>query len=193
MNQTKLLAPPDLTVLDVNLISVIFTVRLGVYYLRQTEQTERRNYSPSIVITASASSFQDFGVGDYTIAKHGVLGILRGLCTDLQVSSNSRKQTQMKGLARQIVRLNAIAPSWTNTGIVDGRILRGLGVRVQEPEAVARSVVCCLRIRKGIGRSFIVGKGGSVRLIGGRGGLLAGARRFVRGGGAVMERLKGKL
>lgn len=79
----------------------------------------------SIVLAASASSFQNFSAGDYTIAKHGVLGMIRGMGSKLQQKN---------------IRLNAIAPSWTATGIVPAEVLQSFGTAVQSPEAVARSV-----------------------------------------------------
>lgn len=115
-----------LSTIEINLLSVISTVRLGVYYLskEQPSATGQR----SIVLSASASSMQNFGAADYTTAKHGVLGILRGLTDDLAVASCG-------------VRLNAVAPSWTATGLVPREVVEGLGARVQEPEAVARGVL----------------------------------------------------
>ena len=84
----------------------------------------------SIVVTASASSFQRFRASDYAVAKHGVLGLMRAL---QPVTNNSKLP----------VRINAIAPSWTNTGIVPAELVKQVaGVAVQEPDVVARSVAC---------------------------------------------------
>ncbi|KAI9372140.1 hypothetical protein BJX61DRAFT_542964 [Aspergillus egyptiacus] len=140
----SLLAAPDLRVLNVNLIGAMYTVRLGVHFLRRsiaassrTEEEEGEgegegtDAGPSIVLTASSSPFQDFSVGDYTIAKHGVLGILRGVGKLLSVESGTKKR----------VRLNAVAPSWTATGIIPRDLLAAMGIPVQEAEVVARSAV----------------------------------------------------
>ncbi|KAL2868707.1 uncharacterized protein BJX67DRAFT_379658 [Aspergillus lucknowensis] len=140
----EILAPPELRIINLNLLGVINTIRLGVYYLRRScrrhghgDSNRNTNTSAlqSLVLTAPASSFQIFSAADYTVAKHGVLGILRGLVDDLQ----ARAQSQTDGGAR--VRLNAIVPSWTATGIVPRDVLAAIGVAVQEPEVVARSVV----------------------------------------------------
>ncbi|KAL4929252.1 uncharacterized protein BDV17DRAFT_290902 [Aspergillus undulatus] len=177
------LAPPDLRVLDVNLLGVIYTLRLSVYYLRRnSSSTEGGETSPSITVTASASSFQDFSAADYTVAKHGVLGLLRGLYTDLQQESFK-------------IRLNAIAPSWTATGIVPEDIVKQSGAEVQEPEVVARSVVmlCVDRMRHG---EVIYSWGGRFMEINRcEGGLLNGVAGIVpnvKAEGVVMEKLKGR-
>lgn len=116
----ELLEPTHL-VLDINLKAVINTCALAIHYLRRQEQ------GGSIVLTASASSFQRFRAADYTIAKHGVLGIMRGLTPLLQPDIP--------------IRVNAISPSWTDTGIVpEGLVEKVTGVVSQSPDIVARSV-----------------------------------------------------
>lgn len=65
--------------------------------------------------------------GGAAVAKHGVLGLMRG------VQPNLRRQ----GVA---VRVNTVNPSWTATGIVPAGLLEAIGARAQAPEAVARSV-----------------------------------------------------
>lgn len=39
------------------------------------------------------------------------------------------------------VRLNAVVPSWTDTGIIAKEFVESLGISTQEPVVVARSVV----------------------------------------------------
>ncbi|KAJ5087330.1 hypothetical protein N7456_010946 [Penicillium angulare] len=118
------IAPPNLRTINVNFIGAINTVWLATYYLQDTA-CEYSSAERSIVITASASSFQNFGATDYTAAKHGVLGILRGLVGKLEGK----------------IRINAIAPSWTATGLVPPDAIEALGVAVQSPKVVARSVI----------------------------------------------------
>ncbi|KAF9885208.1 hypothetical protein FE257_000659 [Aspergillus nanangensis] len=127
-DEEGLLAPPVLRTVDINLIGVINTLRLGVHYLKKGEAAAAAGGagSRSVVLTASASSFQNFPATDYTTAKHGVLGIMRGLEDTLRDSG---------------VRLNAIAPSWTATGLVPKSLIESLGSAVQEPEAVADGVL----------------------------------------------------
>ncbi|KAL4999260.1 hypothetical protein BDV10DRAFT_184423 [Aspergillus recurvatus] len=191
----KLLAPPDLRVLDVNLIGAIYTMRLGVYYLRRTGYSGRGGEtepSPSITISASASSFQDFSAADYTVAKHGVLGILRGLYTDLQQQQPGSEPDETSS---RRVRLNAIAPSWTATSIVPGDVLRNLGAHVQEPVDVARSVVMLCNDSRRNGELIYSWEGRYCEINRCERGLLDGVARIVPNvaeEGTVMEKLKGR-
>ncbi|CAI7616038.1 unnamed protein product [Penicillium glandicola] len=124
LDENGQLTPPDMRTINVNLLGVIFTLRLAAYYIQKHSAHRASSELGSIVVTASTASFQNFSVGDYTIAKHGVLGIIRGL----------------RHLIEGKVRLNAVAPSWTATGMVATGFIEGLGVGVQGPEVVARSV-----------------------------------------------------
>ena len=117
---------PTHMTLDVNLKGVLNTVALGLHYLRKHE------HGGSVVITASASSFQRFRLVDYATAKHGVLGFMRGL-------------TPLLALLPQKIRINAICPSWTATGMVPKEFIESVsGLEAQGPEVVARSVAILL-------------------------------------------------
>lgn len=117
------LMEPDQLTYDIDLRGMVNTSYLGLTYIR------RRNPAKgSIVCTASASSFQRFRVCDYTSAKHGVLGWMRGIVPNLIDA----------GLP---IRVNAIAPSWTRTGLVPQEVLDVvIDAEWQGPEVVARSV-----------------------------------------------------
>ncbi|KAF2713368.1 NAD(P)-binding protein [Pleomassaria siparia CBS 279.74] len=116
------LLPPKLNTINVNLIGVMYTVKLGIYYIGKNVD------GGSIVMTASSSSVQRFTPTDYTTAKHGVLGLLRSLYGNLY--------------PKVPIRINAIAPSWTETGIVPKKIISLLGPDgFQSPDVVARSVL----------------------------------------------------
>ena len=116
-----LLEPNHLTY-DVNLKGVVNTCALAIHHMRRQES------GGSIVITASASSFQRFRTVDYTTTKHAVLGFMRGIVPLLQPSIP--------------VRVNCIAPSWTSTGLVpEGAVEQLAGIGIQTPAVVARSVV----------------------------------------------------
>ncbi|KAL4763529.1 uncharacterized protein BDW70DRAFT_157942 [Aspergillus foveolatus] len=192
----QLLAPPDLKVVNVNLIGAIYTVRLGVYYLCQTAYGGRGGAeiepSPSITISASASSFQNFSAANYTVAKHGVLGILRGLFSDLQ---QEQLNSAHDGKSPRRVRLNVIAPSWTATGIVPSDVLRGLGAHVQKPEDVAKSVVVLCNDSRRNGELIYSWEGRYCEINQCEGGLLDGVMKIVSNvaeEGPVMEKLKGR-
>ncbi|KAL4802756.1 hypothetical protein BDV18DRAFT_163717 [Aspergillus unguis] len=181
--ESRLLAPPNLKVIDVNLF-------------RDNNDDDQgqgdASVSPSITITASASSFQDFGAADYTVAKHGVLGILRGLYSDLQQSNAESLEPERR---RRIVRLNAISPSWTRTGLVNADLVEKWGVQVQGPEAVAKSVVMLFNDAKRHGELIYSWEGRYCEINRSEGGLLEGVARIspaIKDEGAVMERMKGR-
>jgi NAD(P)-dependent dehydrogenase (short-subunit alcohol dehydrogenase family) len=62
--------PPDLTVIDINLKSVINTSWLAQHYFRQSKQSENKN----LVMTASCGGFYRCPTSpSYCAAKHGVV------------------------------------------------------------------------------------------------------------------------
>ncbi|CAI7620643.1 unnamed protein product [Penicillium discolor] len=124
LDENGQLTPPDLRTINVNLLGVIFTVRLAAYYIQKHSAHRASGELGSIVVTASTASFQNFSAGDYTVTKHGVLGLIHGIGYQLEGK----------------VRLNAVAPSWTATGVVPTPFIEDLGVTVQGPEVVANSV-----------------------------------------------------
>ena len=117
------LEEPSQLTYDVNLRGMINTSYLGLYHMRHQDPP-----GGSIVCTASASSFQRFRVCDYTTAKHGVLGWMRGIVPNIETAGVP-------------IRVNAIAPSWTITGLVPAHLRERLqNVEWQGPDVVARSV-----------------------------------------------------
>ncbi|VUC25173.1 unnamed protein product [Clonostachys rosea] len=111
--------PPNLSVVDVNLKGTIYTVTMGLHFIKKQKKG-------SIVVTASASSFQRFGCTDYGVAKHGVLGLIRGLHLNLRVLNPS-------------IRINGIAPNWTETRIATQAGTEKIGAKMQGPDVPARS------------------------------------------------------
>ncbi|KAJ5648604.1 hypothetical protein N7490_004976 [Penicillium lividum] len=114
--------PPNPRTINVNFLAVLQTLHLANAYM--TKLAPENAGIGSIVLCASCSAFETFSTGDYTIAKHGVLGMIRGFVEPL----------------RGKVRLNAVAPSWTDTGLMPSGVFGALGVTIQPPEAVAQSV-----------------------------------------------------
>jgi NAD(P)-dependent dehydrogenase (short-subunit alcohol dehydrogenase family) len=124
------LQEPDQRTFDIDLRGMINTSYLGLYYMRHQDPA-----GGSIVCTASAAAFQRFRVCDYTAAKHGVLGWMRGIVPNLQT-------------AKLPIRVNSISPSWTITGLVPEELVKAMDCEWQGPEAVARSVAVLMADEK---------------------------------------------
>lgn len=81
------LLPPDLKVLDVNLVGAVYAVKCAAHFFakrQQQQQTETQCSSCQIVLTGSAASFLDTPpLHLYCASKAGVLGLMRGLRTQL--------------------------------------------------------------------------------------------------------------
>ncbi|KAF5255809.1 hypothetical protein FOXYS1_13754 [Fusarium oxysporum] len=121
LDQAGNLMEPSSQNLDINLKGVINTSTLAIHHLRQ--QVE----GGSIVITGSATGLQRFRAVDYATAKHGVLGFGRGLVPLLKA-------------ARLPIRVNTLAPSWTDSNVVPSlkSLLNSINVDVQPASVVAR-------------------------------------------------------
>lgn len=136
----ELLEPETLTY-DINLKGMINTSYLGLHYMQKQSPP-----GGSIVCTASGSSFQRFGVWDYTTAKHGVHGWMRGAIPNLV----SQKLP---------IRVNCIGPSWTLTGLVPKEMCEKAGIETQTAEQVAELVVYLMADESRQGQ-FIYSAGG---------------------------------
>ncbi|KAJ5211578.1 uncharacterized protein N7498_003224 [Penicillium cinerascens] len=163
LNEAGQLEPPNLRTVSVNLLGPIYTVRLASAYMTSLAK-ERPVGKGSIVLTASTSSFQNFSSGDYTITKHGVLGMMRGL----------GRQIESKN-----IRLNAVAPSWTASGIVSPENIKVMGITVQLPEVVARSVALLLADDKRHGDVIYSWNGHYREVNNAEGGLLSMAAKLL--------------
>ena len=169
------LEPPNLCGINVNLMGPIYTIHLAKAYMTQLAR-ESTAGSGSIVLAASASACQTFSGGDYTISKHGVLGMIRGLVVGFEGH----------------IRLNAIAPSWTASGIVPPGFLESAGVMPQTSEAVAKSVVLLFVDEKRHGEVIYSWDGLYREINNAKGGLLESAERLL-GNAANEERVMRKL
>ncbi|KAJ5864999.1 uncharacterized protein N7529_006915 [Penicillium soppii] len=163
LDENGLLAPPNLRTINVNLLGVISTVRLASHYIQKHASHRSAGELGSIVVTASTASFQNFTAGDYTITKHGVLGLVRGL------------QSQLEGK----VRLNAVSPSWTDTGMVPKDFIESLGAAVQPPKAVALSVALLFGDQKRHNEVIYSWEGKYLEVNKADGGLLQGADKIL--------------
>ncbi|PLB49918.1 NAD(P)-binding protein [Aspergillus steynii IBT 23096] len=175
-DEDGLLAPPNLGTVDVNLIGVVNTLRLAVYYLKRGDRPQsQQSESPSngehivqgksIILSASGASLRNFWAADYATAKHGVLGLIRGLTEDT---------TSLGG-----VRLNAVAPSWTDTGMVPKTLLESVGARVQDAVAVARAVATLFGDDQRHGQLVYIWDGRYFELNSSKGGMLDSVDRML--------------
>ncbi|KAH7190340.1 hypothetical protein BKA60DRAFT_472528 [Fusarium oxysporum] len=125
LDQAGNLMEPSSQNLDINLKGVINTSTLAIHHLRQQAE------GGSIVITGSATGLQRFRAVDYgNYCKHGVLGFGRGLVPLLKA-------------AQLPIRVNTLAPSWTDSNVVPSlkSLLNSINVDVQPASVVARCAV----------------------------------------------------
>ncbi|KAI1428969.1 short chain dehydrogenase [Xylaria sp. FL1777] len=113
---------PSSFVLDINLMGAINTVTLAIHYIRQNPS------GGSIVVTSSSTGLQPFRGVDYSVSKHGTVGLMRGLHLALTAQNVP-------------VRINALAPSWTSTDMVVDQLVNQFGIYTQPASTVARAAV----------------------------------------------------
>lgn len=115
------LVAPNLKVFHVNLFGEIYSVKLAIHYMRKQES------GGSIVLTGSASSFQQMMCADYTCAKTGVMGLMRGMMHLLH--------------PHLPIRINMMAPQWAGTNIAPAEAWDSIKAAVASPDFVARKPV----------------------------------------------------
>ncbi|RYO26053.1 hypothetical protein AA0113_g3961 [Alternaria arborescens] len=164
------LLAPRLDTININLIGVIYTVKLAIHYIQKNPN------GGSIVITASGSSFQRFPVEDYTSAKHAVLGLVRALQPQLH--------------PKLPIRINAVAPSWTDTAIVPRTIVAALGESiVQSADVVARSVALLMADKRRHGELVYSAAGKFLEMENGTAGFHALTQQMLESKEDEMEKL----
>ncbi|KAJ5721497.1 uncharacterized protein N7483_009431 [Penicillium malachiteum] len=125
LDEAGKLEPPPFSTLDLNFTGTIYTIHLANAYMTELAP-EKTTGTGSIVLASSEAAFRQMKGSDYIISKHGVLGMVRGLTDSLKE----------KG-----IRLNAVAPSWTDTKLISLAARAYYKMKTQTPEVVARSVV----------------------------------------------------
>ncbi|KAK2598807.1 hypothetical protein N8I77_012194 [Diaporthe amygdali] len=116
------LKEPSYDLLDVSLKGVINTTTLAIYYFRQQPE------GGSVVINGSVMGIQRCRAADYATAKAAVHGFARALHPCIAAY-------------KLPIRINAVAPTWTNSSVLPGleSIMAKIGVEVQPASAVARA------------------------------------------------------
>ncbi|KAF2199967.1 putative 15-hydroxyprostaglandin dehydrogenase [Delitschia confertaspora ATCC 74209] len=124
---------PSMIEIDVNLKGALFTARIGLGFLRRNRESggDKEDRGGDIILVSSIAGFKECGgLAVYTASKHGVVGLMRGLYLTAREEG---------------VRVNVVCPWMTKTRLVAG-IERGwyaLGLPVNLPEDVARSIILC--------------------------------------------------
>ncbi|KAI1296983.1 15-hydroxyprostaglandin dehydrogenase [Xylaria venustula] len=101
---------PRLKVLDVNLLGVVYSVKLALHYMQRNTPDTATASRGSIICTASNVGLYPFSPAPlYTASKHAVVGLVRSL-------------GPVYGLPHIGIRINALAPAVlvTNIAGVDG-------------------------------------------------------------------------
>ncbi|KAF5690765.1 short chain dehydrogenase reductase [Fusarium globosum] len=116
------LAEPKYKCIDVNLVAEMNCVKLAIHYMKK--QAEGGN----IVITASKAAYSPMSGPTYAASKAGSIGMMRAL---------------RKFLTPLNIQLNAIAPGFTETGMLPAASvasLRELGVVIQTAATCSQAV-----------------------------------------------------
>lgn len=94
--------PPNQTVIDINLKSVLTTTWLAQHYFRQSTVSTNKN----LVMTASVGGLYRCQVSpSYCASKHGVIGLMRSVAPHFFQHDN--------------IRVNAICPGTVKTNLLD--------------------------------------------------------------------------
>ncbi|KAJ9639188.1 uncharacterized protein PV06_09924 [Exophiala oligosperma] len=102
---------PTLPTLDVNLTGTIYTVKLGIHYIRKNATVNGATPASkgSIICTASNAGIYPFPVAPiYAASKSGVIGLVRALARPLE---------------RHAIQINALAPAVLETNIAPSKDL----------------------------------------------------------------------
>lgn len=119
--------PPDQTVIDINLKSVINNIWLAQHYFRQSTVSDDK----SITITASVGSlYPSYASPSYCAAKHGVLGLMRSIAPFFYEKAG--------------VRVNCICPGSVRTNLLEQRAWDTFGPDVFVPIEKISQVVLML-------------------------------------------------
>ncbi|KIW15158.1 hypothetical protein PV08_05203 [Exophiala spinifera] len=95
---------PELNILKVNLVGVLYTVKLALFFFRKQSTTGKANCDQSLIFTGSLAGYLDVpGAPQYTSAKYGLRGLMKTL---------RRSEVQY------CTRVNYIAPWWIRSTLL---------------------------------------------------------------------------
>ncbi|KAL4809777.1 hypothetical protein BDV18DRAFT_156162 [Aspergillus unguis] len=135
------LKEPKHKVLAVNLLAPINGTKIAIHFMKKQKQ------SGSIVITGSGFN----GIGGtpmYAVSKHGLLGMVRTLQTDIPAEFD--------------ITLDMVCPFWTDTGIISPEQKEQLASAkkcMQPADAPAKAVAYLALNRESHGRVAVVARG----------------------------------
>ncbi|KIW97745.1 uncharacterized protein Z519_01329 [Cladophialophora bantiana CBS 173.52] len=133
------LLEPSRRPIEINLFGCQNTVALAVYHMQRQQPP-----GGSIVMTASGAGYEGVTSASYTSAKHGIIGFLRAMKTQLY--------------PKIPVRLNVVAPGWTQSAITAGILdtFKSVGVPIQPASAIGLAVAKLATDPKYHGNSLFV-------------------------------------
>src|SRR6187402_2603874 len=72
---------PSLNILNVNMVGVLYTVKLALFYFRkQSAASENRQLDQNLIFTGSMAGYIDVpGAPQYTASKYALRGLLKSL------------------------------------------------------------------------------------------------------------------
>ena len=117
---------PDLKILNINLVGVMYTVKLAVHYLNRNGENRDR----ALIMTASLAGYLDQpGSPQYCSSKWGVRGIMRAL---------------RRTVPRMNMRVNIISPWFVKTPIMSKEVqdlVESKGIQWARKEDAAGAVL----------------------------------------------------
>ncbi|KAM5449919.1 hypothetical protein MaudCBS49596_004681 [Microsporum audouinii] len=135
---------PSRRTIEVDLMGMVNMAKLGIFYMKKQPE------GGSIVLNSLGACTQRFPVVDYATAKHGIHGLLQGLVSILH--------------SKFPIRVNGLAPAWTDTAIVEKAIVRETKGELQSPEFVARTAVLLMADRSRNGQLLLSSRGRCVEV-----------------------------
>ncbi|PMD46580.1 putative short chain dehydrogenase/reductase [Hyaloscypha variabilis F] len=99
---------PNLKTLDIDLNGTLYSIKLGVHYMRKNTSREKG----LVICTSSNAGLYPFPMAPmYAVAKHGVVGAVRSFAKPLEAEG---------------IRINALCPNCIATGLADDNLMSSM-------------------------------------------------------------------